>query len=246
MGEAPAMSVIADACAVYGLVLRGGFNLDADEAAHVPAAPGGASAAAIVLVGGAGDSFWAEFSHWLDGEPDRRGHANPLDAWTMEAIAPIASSLSATPVYPFQPPWQPFQRWAQRAESVHASPLGILIHPDYGLWHAYRAALVFGSPLDLSAPARRASPCESCDDKPCLSACPVGAFAADGYALETCAGHLAQANSHDCHLIGCRARDACPVGIQHRYGEDQRRFHMAAFIRARGVDPQVTRDLSRV
>ena len=50
-----------------------------------------------------------------------------------------------------------------------------------------------------------------------------------------------KANAAVCRLVaahlGCRARDACPAGEQYRYGEAQRRFHMAAFIRARGVEP---------
>ena len=36
-----------------------------------------------------------------------------------------------------------------RAEAVAPSPLGILIHPDYGLWHAYRGALAFAERLAL-------------------------------------------------------------------------------------------------
>ena len=124
-----------------------------------------------------------------------------------------------------------------RAEDVQSSPLGILIHPDYGLWHAYRAALLFDRPLEFPVRQTRASPCEACAEKPCLSACPVGAFSGQGYDLAACAGHLASAASRDCHLVGCRARDACPAGEQYRYGEAQRRFHMAAFIRARGVEP---------
>ena len=29
--------------------------------------------------------------------------------------------------------------------TCHASPLGLLIHPDYGLWHGYRGALLFAA-----------------------------------------------------------------------------------------------------
>ena len=152
-------------------------------------------------------------------------------------MEPIAQAFTAAPVYPFAPPYQPFQRWARRAEAVHASPLGILIHPDYGLWHAYRAALVFADRLELAPRGDAASPCDSCADKPCLSACPVGAFTNAGYDVAACAGHLSTPQSIDCHTVGCRARDACPVGPAYRYDDAQRRFHMAAFARARGVAP---------
>ena len=60
------------------------------------------------------------------------------------AIDPLARSVGAMALYPFDgPPYRPFQRWAMRAEPVAPSPLGLFIHPEYGLWHAYRAALVF-------------------------------------------------------------------------------------------------------
>ncbi|MCC0013544.1 MAG: 4Fe-4S dicluster domain-containing protein [Rhodobiaceae bacterium] len=230
---------VAEALAPYGLVLRGGFDPDANEAADFPAAANGRPAASVLLVGGAGGSYWTAFSAWLE---TRQGFADPLDVWTKETVAPIADEFGAVAVYPFEPPWQPFQRWAQRAENVYASPLGILIHPDYGLWHAYRAALIFPEPLELDDRKERASPCDACADKPCLSACPVGAFSGSAYDLSACAGHLATPASRDCHLIGCRARDACPVGRDYRYGEAQRRFHMAAFTRARGVEPIIPED----
>ena len=34
---------------------------------------------------------------------------------------------------------------------MSVSPLGILIHPDWGLWHSYRGALAFRERLDLPA-----------------------------------------------------------------------------------------------
>lgn len=163
---------------------------------------------------------------------------DPLDAWTRETLEPLARRFGARPIYPFAPPWQPFQQWAMRAQAVHPSPIGILVHPDHGLWHAYRAAFVFSRPLKLEARRERESPCSSCAHKPCLSACPVAAFSPRGYDLAACAGHLEKPESSACHLDGCRARDACPVGRKDRYGEAQRRFHMAAFIRARGIEPQ--------
>ncbi|MCB1477633.1 MAG: ferredoxin [Rhodobiaceae bacterium] len=225
---------VAAALEPHGLVLRGGFHVGADEAGDFPAARDGRPAVSVLLIGGAGGSFWPAFSHWLKGRP---AMPDALDAWTVDVVAPVAETFGAVAVYPFAPPWQPFQRWAMRAENVQPSPLGILIHPDYGLWHAYRAALIFAGPLPLPEPDNRPGPCETCADKPCLSACPVDAFSGTAYDLAECTGHLAAAASRDCHLIGCRARDACPEGQAYRYGEAQRRFHMAAFTRARGVEP---------
>ena len=71
----------------------------------------------------------------------------------------LAPGFGATALFPFGgPPWLPFQRWAMKADCVTASPLGILIHPDFGLWHAYRGALAFAEQLDLPPSAAPAKP----------------------------------------------------------------------------------------
>src|SRR5690606_16718138 len=125
-------------------------------------------------------------------------------------------------------------RWAQRAEPVFPSPVGMLIHPEHGLWHAYRCAFAFAGELE-GVPERRAvsSPCESCAEKPCLSTCPVGAFDGSAYDVPACAGHLRRPEGADCMGLGCRARRACPVGRAATYLPEQAAFHMAAFLEAR-------------
>ena len=89
------------------------------------------------------------------------GCADPLDRWSRRVIEALARELGATALFPFGgPPWLPFQQWARRAEPVHASPIGILIHPRYGLWHSYRGALGFSEALAVPEPEAAASPCE--------------------------------------------------------------------------------------
>ena len=45
-------------------------------------------------------------------------------------IEALARELGGKALFPFGgPPFLPFQRWAQRAEPVHSSPIGLLIHP---------------------------------------------------------------------------------------------------------------------
>ena len=203
-----------------GLALRGGFAATPDE--------GAGAARAIVLIGNYGPALWPAF------ESGRREEPNPLDAWTKRVIDPIAAELGSTAAYPSDRPYHPFQQWAQRAEPVHASPLGILIHPEWGLWHAYRAALLFDQPVDgLPARVEAASPCASCAEKPCLTACPVSAFDGKRYDVTACGAHLIARNAPHCADLGCRARDACPVAPEMRYPQAQVRFHMAAFVRSR-------------
>jgi hypothetical protein len=199
----------------HGLILRGGFALSPAD---------GLGEGTLVMVGNAGSAMGAAFApHADDG-------ADPLDNWTKRVVDPIAETVGARAIYPFDRPHPPFQRWAMRAEGLKASPLGILIHPVYGLWHAYRAALVLPVGIEeLSSGGRSQHPCDSCVEKPCLSACPVGAFTPGGYDVPACAAYLASAAGETCKREGCAARNACPVGPDFRYPEAQIRFHMAAF-----------------
>lgn len=115
---------------------------------------------------------------------------------------------------------------------MHVSPLGILIHPEFGLWHAYRGAMAFGERLALPPREQRASPCASCATRPCETACPVGAIAAArSYDATACTAHVASALGRDCRELGCRARRTCPVGAEYGYGPAQAEFHMSAFLR---------------
>jgi epoxyqueuosine reductase QueG len=120
-----------------------------------------------------------------------------------------------------------------RAEAVAPSPIGLLVHPDHGLWHAYRAALLLDRvPPDLPARDDRPSPCATCVGRPCLTACPVGAHAASGFDVTSCATHVRSGDLPRCLDVGCRSREACPIGRQSRFGDAQVAFHMRAFERA--------------
>ena len=131
----------------------------------------------------------------------------------------------------FQLPFQPFQQWAQRADTVWPSPIGLLIHPESGLWHAYRGAFLFDWPVSgLPARAQLESPCVTCRDQPCLTTCPVDAFTIEGYDAAGCARHVRSGREPTCLDDGCAARRACPVGVSYRYEPDQMRFHMRAFV----------------
>ncbi len=232
MKPEPTLEGIAEALRARGLLLRGAFH----PAAHTagPALPDGRRAGTIVLAGNAGPEMWARF------ESERRDEPEPLDAWAARGLRAVADAFGAGLVLPQHgPPFAPFSRWARLAESVHASPLGIVIHPAYGLWHAYRGALLFTDRLALASPIRGRRPCDRCDARPCLSACPVAAFTAEsdgtpaGYDADACAAHVASPGGVECRERGCLARRACPVGDAYAYPEAQQRFHMTAFLASR-------------
>lgn len=206
-----------------GLTPRGAFHPAAADG--VPSLAADTPARTVVLAGNAGPQMWRAF------DAARAGGAMTLDEWSAQVLNGLAARLQARAVFPFERPYLPFQRWAMRAEACHASPLGLLIHPDYGLWHGYRGALLFAAAIALPTPDQRASPCATCADRPCLSACPAGAFDCGTYDVPACARHLAGLPEPACMDIGCLARHACPIGRDYRYAPRQARFHMQAFLR---------------
>jgi ferredoxin len=216
---------LAEAVAAQGLLLRGGFHPRPEDG--VPPLADGKPSATLLMIGNAGAALWRRFSAAPEAGD---GAAHPLDRWTLRVVGALAAQAGATALFPFGgPPWLPFQRWALRAEPVHVSPLGMLIHPVYGLWHAYRGALAFAERLALPPQEAAASPCDSCAGRPCLRACPVAAFSPAGYDVAACRSHLAGVAGGGCFAAACLARAACPVGRQYAYGPGQATFHMRAF-----------------
>ena len=224
-----ALNELSEALARHGLRVRGGFTTSSESDREILAeAPWARS---LILVGNVGSELWDKSSAVIGAMtgPD------PMDRWTRQTIDPIALSIDGHVLYPFAgPPYWPFQRWAERAEGVRSSPIGIQIHPVYGLWHAYRAAILLREAVELSR-AEQPHPCDTCADKPCLTHCPVNAFSKEGYDVAGCVDHVVatQQKTDACGKVGCLARLACPVGAAWRYRPDHARFHMTAFVTAR-------------
>lgn len=208
-----------------GLILRGGFSFREGE--ERPAGPSGAPAATVLLVGNAGAGYWRHFEEWRKGQaadPD-----NPLDTWSRVVIGAVAARTGARVLMPNDRPFAPFQQWAMRAEGLRPSPLGILVHPVYGLWHAFRGALLFDRGIAVPAAGKPDHPCDLCLEKPCLNACPVDAFSGQGFAYEACVAYLRGPVGGPCRERGCLARNACPVGVAWRYPAAVQAFHQKAF-----------------
>ncbi len=104
----------------------------------------------------------------------------------------------------------------------HDSPLGTGVHPVYGTWFAYRLVLAARTNLPLTNPLAAASPCDGCEQKPCMTACPATAVG-PVFNLQACATHRLQTLS-GCAST-CLARLACPAGEAFRYAESQIRYH---------------------
>ena len=224
----PKIETVLSAIRRTGLVPRGALSLTGGERTGELA-----DVCTIVLAGMVGRDGWSAFT----ASPEAGdGLDHPLDRWSRRVIEALARELGGKALFPFGgPPDLPFQQWAQRAEPVHPSPIGLLIHPRYGLWHSYRGALGLCEALAVAQPAAIPSPCESCTGRWCLNTCPVGAFTSIGYDVAACAGHLKSAAGRDCMGSGCQARLACPVGADHAYAAGQATFIMRAFLRGQNA-----------
>ncbi|MDH6232663.1 ferredoxin [Mesorhizobium soli] len=218
---------ISAALAEHGLIQRGGFNFGDGE--ETPPGPSSVLAKSVLLVGQAGAAPWPHFRRWCGQQPAEL--ENPLDTWSREVIGQVAQEFGARAVSPSDKPWLPFQQWAMRAEGLKPSPLGILMHPEYGLWHAYRGALLFEIEIPIQEPRESIHLCDACVGKPCMKSCPVEAYSPDGFAYEACLAHVRGSNGAPCRSGGCLDRNACPYGAQYRYPAEVQAFHMASFAR---------------
>ena len=183
-----------------------------------------------LLIGNVGQQMWARFSkstQIADGKP------NSMNRWTKSALDEIAKEVDAKAIYPFGDTIWPFQKFAKQAMGLHSSPLGLMIHPNFGLWHAYRGALVFSSThdkfLNLESALKHQKPagehpCQECISKPCLNTCPVGAFNGESLDVPRCFEHLDSGKAPECISVGCVARNACPIGREFKYSSDQLAF----------------------
>jgi ferredoxin len=229
----PTETQLQEALNPYGLSLRGAFTPEAAD--QLPKRPNGKPAGAVWLVGVVSSNFWPHFkasAFFSDGLPD------PLDRWSRTIGEDMAARFGGLALFPFDgPPYHPFQRWADRAEATHSSRMLLRIHPEYGLWHAYRFALALAAApgeefvvaTATTVTTSATNLCASCHAQPCLNACPVHAYTGTSFLVDACAQHLHSGTATDCMQNGCLARRACPVGADYRYSPEHAAFHMRAF-----------------
>jgi hypothetical protein len=238
----PLRPALSAALQLQGLHLRGGFCPQAHEAIRLP---DGRPAAVLWLAGNVGGSMWA---HFQSSPLAHDGLPHPLDRWSRQIGDALALQFGGAALYPFdgpplQPNYHPFQQWASRCEAVFPSPLMLRLHPQHGLWHAYRFALALPTvdaddraacSQHIDAAQEDENPCLRCVEQPCLHACPVQAYDGQAFAIERCRDHVRHAADQQCLSGGCLARNACPVAPQLRYAPAQARFHMQAFLPGAG------------
>ena len=212
----------------HGLRIRGSLR---EDAGNLPPQADGRPSSALLLIGAEGGSLWPTFSHSPEFQDKQ---ADPLDRWSRRIGESMARELDGVALFPFDgPPFHPFISWATEAGSVSPSRLGLSLHRRFGLWHAFRFALVLPYGFDHADPVRNArSACDTCLQTPCLTVCPVSAFDGEQYDVHACYQYLHDTPEAPCHTNGCLARNACPEGAGHRYPDEQVIFHMRQFYQA--------------
>ncbi|SPH16536.1 hypothetical protein DEA8626_00045 [Defluviimonas aquaemixtae] len=208
--------------------LAGPHKLAVFGAFHPDPEDGLGETGTLVMFGPEEPGFWHHVTQqpeWRDGAPD------PMDRWSARVIGQIASGAGGAPLFPFGgPPYHPFYRWALKTGRAWTSPVTLLVHDAAGLMLSYRGAIAVRTRLALPDPPA-ASPCDSCADRPCLVACPVGALDGAGYDLATCHAFLDTKAGADCLSFGCAVRRACPVSQAYGRLTQQSSYHMGLFHR---------------
>ena len=184
----------------------------------------------LVMLGNGGRDFWEALETKIKIENENEGYQppadlaeHPIDAFSLDLaqrfIQTLETSISNTAsllLYPQTEFLIPLQQLGELACWGTPSPIGNSISPVYGLWFAFRAAFLTTAELPLRQEPAAPSPCDTCRDKPCQSACPVGAVRAIGhFDLTGCVNHRLHPGS-TC-ASRCLARLACPVGVDKRY-----------------------------
>lgn len=207
------------------------YDAHAQGAARRAAAADPGAQAIIVVANGGGD-FWRAFTAFAASHPGWRERANPLDDFTRaiveDTLAPAvrAQGVRCTPVYPFLAggPTLNFMELGKLAGLAGPSIVGVVVHPMYGPWLAFRAALLVDVAIEAPGAALGFDPCPGCTARSCVTACPAGAVnSASGWDIPRCLTHRVEREA-EC-TPRCHARAACVLGPEHRYPEDELAYH---------------------
>jgi epoxyqueuosine reductase len=191
----------------------------------------------IVMIGNGGGAFWRAFKVYAAQRPGWLERENPLDDFTRdvvekEIVAPIQDTgVRCITVYPFgNGPTLNFMQLAMLAGLAGPSIIGVVVHPQFGPWIAFRAALLLDCEVNHPGDAIGFDPCPTCSTRSCINACPAAAVSfPKGWDIPQCLAHRVEAYP-DC-ADGCHARMACVLGPDQRYPGDELTYHQQRALR---------------
>lgn len=184
----------------------------------------------VMLIGNYGRKLW-------DCIPDALHQGlHPVDDFTEATVTRVLTSVIGdrdwSILFPNLSAAPALQSLGRAAGWHNPSPLGNGIHPEHGLWFAYRAVVaikldITGGAETSALPAndirRSDSPCIRCIDQPCIKSCPPQALSAGNAPnLQACVTFRSGDQSPCAER--CLARQQCPVGVQSRYADEQIRY----------------------
>jgi hypothetical protein len=175
----------------------------------------------MLLLGHGGRQFWRSFKSDFVEET-----ADPIDTYSLQLAQTFIHDYLGNPPHLILYPGEyaiPLQQLGELAGWCQPSPLGLGISATYGVWFAYRTAVLLNTDLPPTPLTPSTSPCNTCTDKPCLTACPPGAVQLANFDVFTCSHYRLQENS-PCQ-DRCLARMACPVAAEHQYTLEQIQYH---------------------
>lgn len=200
----------------------------------------------LSLIANFGSRFWTELKAnqhtWIH---KREATDNPVDYFSAKVTSQLLKQAGLTAdaelLYPGTAP-APLMLLGELANWSTPSPLGLGLHTRYGPWFAYRALVKTTNPLQVHGSitsnqdkekSRYAatSPCLRCASTACVTACPGNAVSiSDSFNISRCATY--RLNEQSVCKDQCHARDACPVGVEYRYSDEQHKYHMTHALQA--------------
>lgn len=150
----------------------------------------------LCLIASGGRSLWENLPHPLDVT------THPIDFYTQKKMQEFAEVFLRDEIeilYPSDHLIIPLQKIGRAMNLCTQSPIGLDIHPDFGLWFAFRGIFLTRKDITDNSIGKRPALCETCALKPCLKTSDLNA-----------------------------ARMMCPEKTEHRYTSFQIDYHANA------------------
>jgi len=191
-----------------------------------------ANAKSIVVIANGGVTLWVALQRHAQHNRGWWKREHPLDDFTRaiveKEIAPVLRQAGArsTIIFPFMNGTATlnFIELGKVAGLAGPSILGVVVHPKFGPWIAFRAAILVDELIDAPGEAGGFDPCPTCTERSCIAACPAAAVAfPSGWDIPRCLAYRIESEP-DC-TPRCHARVACVLGPHHLYPEEELAYH---------------------
>jgi hypothetical protein len=174
----------------------------------------------LILLGHGGRTMWDGLQQ-SDIDSD-----HPVDDYSIQCVEQFFADEHPQQQYKILYPGTHrvgLQQLGKLAGWHHPSPFWVGVNNEWGSWYAYRVVVLANSNFTTTSRVESESPCDSCDDKPCISICPANALTESNFDVKQCSAYRLQENSNCSHQ--CLSRLRCPVGKEHRYSREQIEYH---------------------